>query len=241
MRPALGIAVGLAIASALLDGGVVRHRALAGPIAIGRALVAALRDGSLAGDLGATLGRTLAGVALGAFAGTALGLAAAASRRALEPSLDFLRAVPPLLVLPLLFLALGYGEPARVLAIAWAAALASSLHIGAAAARPGGERVRALRAMGASRLQIARFVGVYELAPPALVALRQAFATGLVVAVVSEMVMGAEHGLGARAVSAQIAYDTPGLWAVLCAAGAAGWSVGRAILALERRVAHWSG
>ncbi len=223
----------------MLDQGLVQHRALAGPLAILRALATAIGDGTLGADLAATIRRTALGLAGGALLGIALAVPASRSRDAVEAPLDFFRAIPPLLVVPLLCFAFGYGELARVLAVAWAAALTVSLHVSAALARPAGERERALAAMGASRLQLFRFVRSRELVPPLLVGLRQALALGLVVSVVTDMVIGADAGLGARAVAAQIAYDTPGLWAVLIVTGLLGLVPARALLALERRVEHW--
>lgn len=235
----VGVLVG---ASVLLDGGWLRHRALAGPLAIGAALRAALVGGSLVLDLRATFGRALLGVVLGACVGVPLGVVAGRSRArqgVIEPGLDFLRAIPPLLVLPLVLFALGYGEPSRVTLVAWASALVVSLHVGASAAQGGGERERALRAMGATRWQRLVWLELPQLVPPTLVALRHAFSVGLVVTVVTEMVIGAGHGLGARAVEAQLAYDTPALYAVLLATGSLGWSIGRALAAAESALAPW--
>lgn len=228
-------------ASVLLDGGWLRHRALAGPLAIGAALHVALVDGSLALDLRATFGRAFLGVFLGALVGVPLGLVAGRSRARqglVEPGLDFLRAIPPLLVLPLVLFALGYGELSRVTLVAWGSALVVSLHVGASAAR-GGERDRALRAMGATRWQRLVWLELPQLVPPTVVALRHAFSVGLVVTVVTEMVIGAGHGLGARAVEAQLAYDTPALYGVLLATGSLGWLIGGALTAAESRLAPW--
>lgn len=226
------------VGAVVLDGGLFRHRALAGPLAIARALGHAATSGTLSLDVGATALRTMLGVALGAVLGLIVARPLARREARREGTLDFLRAIPPLLVLPLFCFALGYGEAARVLVVAWAAALTVSLHVGAALARPAGERERALVAMGASDWQVLCHLRSRELVPPLVLGVRQAVATGLVVSVVAEMVIGAEHGLGARAVAAQIAYDTPGLWGVLVTAGALGWGAGRGLLALEARVAH---
>lgn len=240
-RAALATALGAW--AGLADTGLVRHRALAGPIATVGALGSGLADGTLVADAAATMARTAAGVALGLAAGLPIGLwlgTSAARRRTLEPGLDFLRAIPPLLVFPLLLLAFGYGERARVGAVAWAAALLVALHVSHVAARARPERARALRAMGFGWWHRLRWLHAYEILPGLLTSLRHALGTGLVVAVVTEMVVGAPHGLGARAVSAQVAYDTPGLYAVIVATGLFGWTLGRALLALERRIVFWT-
>lgn len=228
----------------VVDTGLVRHRALAGPLATTQSVAAGFADGTLGADVAASAWRVAAGVALGLVLGAPLGLWIGTSglrARLVEPSLDFLRAIPPLLVFPLLLLAFGYDDRARIGAVAWAAVLVVSLHVAARAGRARPERLRALRAMGASRWQLLRWHHAYEALPVTLTALRHAVATGIVVAVVTEMVVGAPHGLGSRAVQAQIAYDTADLYGVIFVTGLLGWAVGRAILGAERRLVTWSG
>lgn len=223
--------------------GLVRHRALAGPIQVAHALWASAADGTLAADVSSTLGRVLASVGIGLVLGAPIGLALGRTNevsRALESWLDFLRAVPPLLVLPVFLLALGYGDSARIAVASWAAALVVSLHVAAGlrAADPARERV--LRALGATRWQRVRWVRMYELLPHALVGLRQATTTAIVVCVVTEMIVGAEHGLGARALAAQISYDAPGLYLAILATGTIGLGISRILVAIERRWVGWA-
>lgn len=237
--PWMGPAVLVLLWAAL---GLVRHRAIAGPLETMRALVRGLNEGHLLFDITATLARTGAGLVAGLLVGAVGGLALAASplrARAAEPGLDFLRAIPPLLVLPLFMLGLGYGDGARIATITWAVALAVSLHVAAAARRRRPERLRALVAMGATRWQRLRWLDAYEAIAALFPTLRQAAALALVVSVVSEMVGGADAGLGTAALHAQITYDAPALWAVLVLAGFVGLATSQALLWLERRVVHW--
>lgn len=235
LRSALALGAVLGGWAALTETGLVRHRAVAGPIATARATYEGVASGALLADLGATAARVAVGVSLGLAAGLLLGVVAGRRTRALEPALDFLRAIPPLLVFPFLLLAFGYGETARVGVIAWACALVVSLHVAGALAAGSPERLRAIRAMGASRWQTLRWLHAYEVLPACATGLRHAVATGIVVAVVTEMVVGAPHGLGARAVAAQVAYETPQLFAVVLSTGAVGYATSQALLALERR------
>lgn len=228
--------------AAFTETGVFEHRALATPSDTLEALLGGLGDGSLVADLGATALRLGLGLALGLLLGTPLGLLIGTRARrhdALEPAMDFLRAIPPLLVFPVLLLALGYGDSARVGAIGYASSLVFALHLSSALRRVPRGRVDALRAMGASRTQVLRHVHLYEVIPGALTGVRHAVSTGLVVAVVTEMVVGAPEGLGTRAVSSQITYDTPGLYAVILVTGAFGFALGSLLLAVERRLVFW--
>lgn len=229
--------------TAVTELGLVRHRALAGPIEIGHALWRSLADGALEADVSATLGRVVVSVVIGLCAGLPIGLALGRRTdlsRSLESWLDFLRAIPPLLVLPVFLLALGYGDSARIAVASWAAALVVSLHVasGLRAADPARERV--LRALGATTWQRVRWVRMYELLPHALIGLRQATTTAIVVCVVTEMVVGAEHGLGARALAAQISYDAPDLYIAILATGAIGFAISRILAAVERRWVGWA-
>lgn len=225
--------------SALGDTGVVRHRGLAGPLAVLGVLRVDLFERSFGLDIAASGLRVLCGVLLGSCAGVMLGLwlgGRPERRAALEPKLDFARTIPPLLIFSLFVLFLGYGEAARVLTIALVAALLVSMQLSAAMAAVSAERLRLLRALGAGWLARVRFVYLYELTPACLLALRQAVCAGLVVTVVTEMLVGAVYGLGTRALDAQIAYDAPRLYAVMLVTGALGHGVASALLRLEQRL-----
>jgi NitT/TauT family transport system permease protein len=238
--PLAAVLLVLAAWACVADGGLVRHRALAGPIATLGAIATGLADGTLAWDLFATLTRMIAGVAIGAILGVPLGLVSGGARtRAIEPCLDLLRAIPPLLLFPLLLLTFGYDERARIGAVGWTATLVMSMHVAVGVSRASSARRRALSAMGAGLVHRLRWLHLYELAPSCLTGLRHAVGSGLIVATVTEMVVGAEHGLGSRAVAAQIAYDAAGLYAVILATGAASFALSRIVLAVERRVVRW--
>ena len=240
----VSLVVSVAIWAALTETGWIEHRAIAGPVATVGSLLDGFVDGALFADVLATALRVAAGVALGLLAGLPLGLWIGTSsirRAALEPPMDFLRAIPPLLVFPLLLLAFGYDERARVGVIAFAAALVVAVYVAAGIRRARPERLRMLQAMGASRWQTLRWLHLYEVLPGCLTAARHAVSTGLVVAVVTEMIVGAPAGLGSRAVSAQIAYDAPGLYAVILLTGALGYIAGHALILVERRTVFWAG
>lgn len=232
----------LALWAALDALGLLRHRALAGPAATGRALLGAFAQGVLAEDVAATAFRVVAAVALAVVPGAVLGFWIGSSRRhtrLLEPSLDFLRSVPPLLVLPLFLMALGYGDVARIAAATWAATWVVALHISAGAQRGNPERARFLSALGATRWQRLKWLRLPEILPHTFVALRHGLSTSLVVTVVTEMMLGAARGLGGRAMSAQIAYDVPLLYGVILLTGAMGFVASELLLALERKLVSW--
>jgi len=235
-------AAGLGIWALLEALGLLQHRAVAGPGAVGAALWKGVVQGTLWPDLAATLGRVMVAVVVALGPATAAGLWMGSSPRHTqlwEPTVEFWRAVPPLLVLPVFVLAFGYGEATRVGVAGWAAGWLVTIHVAAGVRRLHPQRDRYLRSLRAGWWQRLRWQWAYELLPQALLALRQAVGTALVVTVVTEMMLGASHGLGACAMRAQLTYDTPQLYAVILLTGAVGFLVAKAILALEHRLLRW--
>jgi ABC-type nitrate/sulfonate/bicarbonate transport system permease component len=205
--------------------------------AIGEALLPALWL-----DAGATLLRVLSGTLLGALAGGALGALLGRRRavwRAVEPSFDFLRAIPPILTFPVFLLSLGYGEATRIGTIAVGTGTVILLEVATALGRIPLARRDTVRLAGLFGLQAFLALELYEALPAFLVGLRLALQNGLVIAVVTEMLVGASSGLGARALSAQVSYRPELLWIAIALAGAVGVALSALVRMLERRLVHW--
>jgi sulfonate transport system permease protein len=201
-----------------------------------------LAQGRIWLDVLATLLRVLGALAIAVPLGGLLGIALGRRRaawRAVEPSLDFLRAVPPILTFPLFLLALGYGEPSRLACTASAATGLVMLHVGVALSRAPRERAEMVALAGLSARETFFVLHVYEALPGLVTGTRVALAAALVVSVVSEMLVGAEHGLGARALDAMLGYRAELLWLVIALAGAIGGALSGALAALERRYLDW--
>ena len=206
--------------------------------------VARLGGSELAGpelwrDIGATLARVGAGLGIATLLGSAVGLLLGASRaawRAAEPTLDFVRSIPPILTFPLCLLGFGYGDDARVAAVVFGTTGIIVLHVASALARAPRARRETLRLCGAGRLAELRELHFWEALPGLVTGLRVALAAALVIAVVTEMLVGAPHGLGVRARDAQIGYRADQLWLVIVVAGAIGWALSSALAAVERRL-----
>ena len=94
-----------------------------GPAEILRHFVAALASGELFPHIGASLARSIPGFALGAGLGILLGLLAGVSRGVddlLSPAVFLTYPVPKIIILPLLMVWLGTGDPSKVAVIALA-------------------------------------------------------------------------------------------------------------------------
>lgn len=192
--------------------------------------------GELLVDLGATLGRAGLGLVAGLLLGLLLGVAAAALHRRLplvEGLLDGARSVPPVILLPLFLLAFGYNEGARIVTVAAGCSWSIALAVVTAARAPRSARRELLDLAGASRLQALCWTQPFEALAELVVGIRNAASTAVVVAVVSEMLAGADHGIGSRVVMAQVAGDTVGVTTGILAIGVAGYLINRGLRGLE--------
>ena len=207
---------------------------VATPWSTARALPGALP--TLLADLLATAGRAGLGLVLGVVAGLVIGLVAAlAARRApiVEGMLDFARSIPPVVMLPVFLLAFGYDDTARTATVAAGCAWIMALSITTAATAPPSARREMLDLAGATRLHALAWTQPWESLPVLAVGLRASASTAVIVAVVTEMIAGAEHGIGSRIISAQIASDTTTLTLSVLAVGAVGYLANVGLRRLE--------
>jgi NitT/TauT family transport system permease protein len=214
----------------------------------GRALVATpagtlgalLRTAPTLGrDLAATAARAGAGLGVGVAAGLVIGaLAAVLVRRArvIDGLFDLARSVPPVLILPVCLLAFGYNELARLATVAFGCVWTVALAVITAASFPRSARREMLDVAGATPLRALAWTQPWESLGVLVVGLRTSASTAVIVAVVTEMIAGAEHGLGSRVIAAQIVGDTGGLTLDVLAAGALGYLVNLLLRGLERWV-----
>lgn len=190
-------------------------------------------------DLAATAARTGLGLAAGVAAGLVVGAFAAVLMRrtpVIEGLLDLARSIPPVVVLPVCLLAFGYNEVARQATVAFGCVWTVALAVMTAASSPRSVRREMLDLAEATPLQALAWTQPWESLGVLVVGLRTSASTAVVVAVVTEMIAGAEHGLGSRVIAAQIVGDTPGLTLDVLAAGVLGYLVNLGLRMLEQWV-----
>jgi len=110
----LALIVGWEIAA---DGGLIAARVLPAPSAVMRALWVTWRNGTLAPNIAVSAGRALQGLLIGGLIGFALGIVNGLWRpaeAALDSSLQMLRNIPHLAIIPLVILWFGIGEEAKI-------------------------------------------------------------------------------------------------------------------------------
>ncbi|CAN7242782.1 ABC transporter permease subunit [Phyllobacterium sp. LjRoot231] len=155
-------------------------------------------DATLWQHLSASLLRVFAALFFALLVAIPMGIAigiSAIGRGIFDPILEFLRPIPPLAYLPLVIIWFGIGESSKILviAIAMLAPIAISTASGVKSASL--ERINAARALGATRLQVVRYVILPSAAPSILTGLRIALGTGWTTLVAAELV-AATRGLG---------------------------------------------
>lgn len=217
--------------------------AIAPPSAAALALGQLAADGSLLGATAFTLGSAALGLAIGAGAGTLIGIVLGLSRRAAAAgflTVELLRPVPSVALIPLAMLAFGFGVRMEVSVIAFAT-FWPVLVLAQAAARQVEPRLLEVgAALQLTPRQLLTSIVLPAMTPRLFVALRLAVAIALVVAVTVEIAAN-PHGMGYAMIIAQQSLDPATMMAWLAWIGVVGYAVNAGALALQRAVARRMG
>jgi ABC-type nitrate/sulfonate/bicarbonate transport system permease component len=190
-------------------------------------------DGSLA--------RLAVGFAVGAAAAVAIGLVMGASpsaRRLFLPAIEFLRALPPIALVPIFVVLLGVGDSMRTAVIALGVFFPVLLATvdGVRAAPP--ELRDNARLLHVGRVEALFRIYLPAALPSIFAGLRTALSLGLVLVVISE-VTGEGDGLGVYIRSQQALFNVRELYGALLFLGLLGYVLNRLFLLVERRALAW--
>ncbi len=209
---------------------------LAPPSRVVVALVTALGDGSLLLGTAKTIATMLMGLALGVGGGLLAGIALGFSetlRRAAFLTVEVLRPIPSVALLPLTLLVFGFGYRMEVAVIAFATFWPALILTQSAVAQIEARLIEVSRLMGLGRLQTAWKIVLPAAAPRLMTGLRLAVGFALVVAVTAEIVSNPQ-GLGHDLMISQETLRPERMLAVLIWVGLIGWGLNVALLRLER-------
>ncbi|GGQ75413.1 ABC transporter permease [Streptomyces flaveolus] len=193
------------------------------------------------GDVLPSVLRLAAGYTLAALAGVALGTLVGSHRRVravCEPVLEFLRAVPPPVLVPVIMLFAGIGDTMKVVVIASGCVWPVLLNT-----------VEGVRAVDAVMADTARSYGITgparlthvvlpSASPQIFAGLRQALSIGIILMVISEM-FAASNGLGFTIVQFQRSFAIPDMWTGILLLGVLGFVLSVLFRLVERRVLGW--
>jgi ABC-type nitrate/sulfonate/bicarbonate transport system permease component len=195
----------------------------------------------LADDVLPSVLRLAAGYTLAAVAGVALGVVIGSYRRvraATEPALEFLRAVPPPVLVPVIMLFAGIGDTMRIVVIAtgcvWPVLLNTVEGVRAVDSVMS-ETARSYGITGAARL---RYLVLPSASPQIFAGLRQALSIGIILMVISEM-FAAGNGLGFAIVQFQRSFALPDMWSGILLLGLLGFVLSVVFRLVERRALGW--
>ncbi len=200
-------------------------------------------DATLWQHLAASLTRIvialLAAVIIGVPVGIAMGLNDTV-RGILDPLIELYRPVPPLAYLPLMVIWFGIGETSKILLIYLAIFAPVALSAVAGVRSVSQVRVRAAQALGASKLQVLRYVVLPSALPEILTGIRIGLGVGWSTLVAAELI-AATRGLGFMVQSAGEFLATDVVIAGISVIALIAFSLELGLRALQRKLTPWHG
>ena len=212
--------------------------ALAPPTAAVEAFAGTLRDGSLWQATGFTLGTAALGLLVGVSLALALGLFLGLSPRAARLgslSIEVLRPVPSVALIPLTMLMFGFGLRMELGIVAFATFWPMLVLVQTAVQQVEPRLLEVSRVLGLSARERAFKIVIPAIVPRLFVALRACVGIALIVSVTVEVAAN-PHGMGYAMMIAQQSLDPALMLAWLGWIGVVGFAVNAAMLRLERSV-----
>jgi ABC-type nitrate/sulfonate/bicarbonate transport system permease component len=191
------------------------------PSAWARALADLWSSGALLPAAGATLTTFFLALATAIVLGTAIGLltgAVGAVDRALGPTLEFLRAMPPAAIIPVATLLIGYNEQMKVAVAASAGIWPILLNSHAALVRLEPVLIETARSLHLTRAARLTKVTLPALAPGIFLGVRVGAPIALVVTLLVEFLTQVD-GIGGLIATAQRSYLSAEVWGLILLAG----------------------
>ncbi len=214
---------------------------LASPPDVARTFGELVREDALFTQLGISLGRSLKGATIGVSVGLALGLAAGISRlgeRLLDSSLQMLRTVPFLALVPLVVVWLGIGETPKILLIAAATMFPMYLNTYNGVRNVDRRVLEAMRTFGLSGWRLVRQIILPLALPSVLTGLRYSLGVSVLALLAAEQI-NASQGLGALSYTAQTYQRVDIIMVVIVIYALLGLTADVVVRILERVLMPW--
>jgi ABC-type nitrate/sulfonate/bicarbonate transport system permease component len=198
-------------------------------------------EGRFVSDVLPSLSRLLVGYFIAVIAGIGLGMLLGINtklRAFCEPALEFLRAIPPSVLMPVLMLFLGIGDSMKVILIAVGAAwpiLLNTIEGTRAVDEVLRDTSHVYRFRRSTR---ARTLWLRGASPQIMAGARQALAIALVLMVISEM-YASRNGFGYSIVFFQRGFAMPEMWTGILLLGITGVLLSFVFKLVERYVLGW--
>jgi ABC-type nitrate/sulfonate/bicarbonate transport system permease component len=192
-------------------------------------------------DVLPSVARLLAGLVIAVLVGVGLGVPIGSSARlraVVEPVLEFFRAIPPPVLVPLIMLIVGIDNRMKVLVVVSGCVWPILLNTV--------EGVRAVDAVLADTARCYRIEGIARLrhlvlpaaSPQIMTGIRQALSIGIILMVISEM-FASSSGLGFTIVQFQRSFAIAEMWSGIVLLGLLGIALSLGFRVLERHALSW--
>jgi len=189
-----------------------------------------------------TLLATLCGFVIAVALGGALGVAIGSSRliyRGMYPVLIGFNSIPKVAVVPLFVIWFGAGLVPAILTAFLVSFFPIAVNVAAGLANVEPELLDVLRALGASRMDILRKVGLPRTLPYFFASLKVSVTLAFVGAIIAETVAG-KNGIGYLMMAATSNFDTALVFAGLTMISIMGIVMYSVFAFIEHRLTHWA-
>jgi len=225
----------------LAQGGWLSPQVLPAPSKIIRTAFKLAATGSLLNDLGVSLLRAIAGFAIGGAVGFGLGTLVGFSRlaeAAIDRSVQMIRAVPFLAVLPLVIVWLGVGEAEKIFLVALGVTFPIYINTTLGIRQVDPKLIELGRVQGLRPFELIWRIILPAALPSILTGVRYALATAWLALVVAETI-GAQSGIGFLAMDAREFLRTDVIVLTIVIYAVIGVAADAATRLLERRLLAW--
>lgn len=217
--------------------GILAEGTFSRPSDILAAVGAIVFDGSLALATFQTLQAAFVGLLIAILLGIPLGMLIGLSsfaKRTVSPTLDVVRPIPPVALIPLSLLIFGFGVSMEAVVVAFACIWSIAIATTAAVKAIEGRLLEVARSLEMSAASYVRKIVMPAAFARIAVGIRLAIGIALVVAVTVEIVVN-PRGLGYGIIMAQQSLRPDLMYAQLLWVGFIGWFINASLSALDRR------
>ena len=236
------IALLLVVIEVAAQTGLVKAALIPPPSQVGKVLWAILASGDFAAPMLQTLGTLFMGWGIACVAGIVLGVAMGYFQPVyvlFEPLVEILRTIPKPVLLPLLMLFLGLGDPMKICIVALASFFPVLINTVQAVRGIDPTLIDTARNFGHSTAAVLRRVILPASAPLILAGMRVSLGIGLVLVILSEMLAGT-GGLGHLIMDMQHTFKVRETFAWLVILAVVGFALAMLFDWAERRLTFWN-
>jgi NitT/TauT family transport system permease protein len=212
------------------------------PSAIAKTLWMFFVGGTIYPHLFTTLGNALAGLVVGSVGGVALGFFVVWFERigrVLDPFINFINSIPRIALAPLFVLWFGIGLTSNIVTIFVIVFFLLLVNTVTGIRQVDPHLVRAMRAMGATRWQVTRYITIPSTTVWILAGLKLAIPQSVIGAVIAEYV-GSQRGLGYLIEFAAANLDTTTVLSAVTVLGVVSILIRKVVDHIEERLMKWT-